>query len=182
MGKLFVSYKIENVIEGIVKPGDELKGKVFVRSEEQKEQKLKGIRAKLMEHFNEDAWQINHRLQQYELVPQDGASLLKEFEIFKADTKIQPGETKEFDFIIKLPSIPGPKKWGWYVSLYFFSKSGLFSSGAKDKDEATCVLPVPGSTRMPNIGEIPGGLAVDRPRTHPPRPSLPPASRRGYSH
>ncbi len=171
--KLFVSYKIENVIEGIVKPGDELKGKVFVRCEESKAQKLKGVMASLAEHYNEDVWEEDFHTKDWALKTKDQSNPLKTYEIFKADTKIEPGDTQEFDFVIKLPSIPGPKKWGWYVSLFFLSKGGMFSSGAKDADDATCVLPVPGSTRMPSFGEIPGGPVIDPPRNPPPRPSGP---------
>ncbi len=182
MGKLFVSYKIENVIDGIVKPGDELKGKVFIRSEEKKDQKLKGIGAMLAAHYNEDVWKEDFHTKDWALVTRNGSIHLKNYEIVKANTKIAPGETKEFDFIIKLSSIPGPQKWGWYVSLSFFAKSGLFSSGATDADEASCVLPVPGSTRMPSFGDIPGGLAVDPPRNPPPRPTSPTRSQREGGH
>ncbi len=171
MAKLFVSYKIENVIEGIVKPGDELKGKVFIRCEESKAQKLKGIGATLSERYNEDVWVEDFRTKDWTLQTKDEQKNLKDYEIFKADTKIEPGDTKEFDFVIKLPSIPGPQKWGWHIALSFYSKGGMFSSGAKDADEATCVLPVPGSTRMPNFGDIPGGPAADPPRNPPPRPT-----------
>ncbi len=49
----------------------------------------------------------------------------------------------------------------------------MFSSGAKDADETRCILPVPGSTVLPNFGEIPGGPVIDPPRTHSPRPTEP---------
>ncbi len=169
-----MSYKIETVVDGLVKPGDELKGKVFIRSEEKKPQKIKGIGARITEYFEEDVWDWDDHDKEYELTTKHGGTRLKDYEIFKADTKVEPGETKEFDFQIKLPSIPGRKKWGWYVAIYFYVKAGMLSSGAKDNDEATCILPVPGSTRMPNFGEIPGGPAVDPPRTAPPRPQRPP--------
>ncbi len=91
--KLFVSYKIENIIEGIVKIGDELKGKVFIRSETQ------GCRS------------YNCR-----------ALLLKDHDILDASTKVEPEETTEFDFMIKLPSILGPKNWGWHITLSLYNK------------------------------------------------------------
>lgn len=174
MGRLFVSYKIENIIEGIVKPGDELKGKVFIRSEEKKTQKIKGVYAMLGEKYNEDKWEWDDFNKNWELKTKKGSHGIKQFEIMKGEVKVEPGETKELDFQIKIPSIPSRKKWGWYVSLFFFTKAGMFSSGAKDVDEATCVLPVPGSTRMPSIGEIPGGPVEDPPRQTPPRPQAPP--------
>ncbi len=173
MAKFNVSYKIETVIDGTVKPGDELKGKCFIRNEESKTLKLKGINARISAFYNEDVWEEDFHTKDWALETKERKQTLKEYPIFQSDTKVEPGDTQEFDFVIKLPSFPGARPYGWYVALMFSVKSGMFSSGAKDADDATCILPVPGSTRMPNFGEIPGGPAVDPPRNPPPRPTGP---------
>ncbi len=170
--KLNVSYKIETVIDGTVKPGDELKGKVFIRNEESKAQKLKGVNATVAAFYNEDVWEEDFFTKDWGIKAKDQRKPLKDYPIFQSDTKIEPGDTQEFDFVIKLPSFPGARPYGWFVALVFYAKSGgLFGSGAKDADDATCILPVPGSTRMPTFGEIPGGPVVDPPRNPPPRPT-----------
>ncbi len=149
MAKIFVSYKIETLVEGTVRPGDELKGKVFVRNEESKEQKLKYVGAYVKEHCMEKRWNDIRKMEE----DVDVGRLLKKVDIFSGG-KIGPGETLDFDFTIKLPTFPGRQKRDWHVSLDFVQKTGLFSSQGKDVEDAKCVLPVPGSDRTPSIGKL----------------------------
>ncbi len=144
-----MSYKIETDVQGIVKPGEELKGKVFVRNEDKKEQKLKYVGAEVKEHCLEHRYYENTK--QYQDV--DVGKTLKKVDIFSGGT-IGPGETMELDFLIKLPSFPSPRLKDWYVSIDFSQKTGLFKTGGKDKEDTKCVLPVPGSTRAPSIGNL----------------------------
>ncbi len=150
MGKIFVSYKIETLVAGIVKPGDELKGKIFLRNEDKKDQKLKYVGVNVQEH----CIRIEHDPDFGNMEVDDGRNLRK-VEVFSGG-KIEPGETKEFDFIVKLPSFPSPRLQDWHVSLDFVQKTGLIKTKGKDAEEAKCVLPVPGSMRVPAIGNLKG--------------------------
>ncbi len=132
-----------------MKPGDELKGKVFVRNEEKKEQKLKWVGAYVNEHCLERKY--NETLEKEEDV--DTGKNLKKVDIFQGG-KIGPGDTMEFDFAIKLPGFPGRRARDWYCSIDFVQKTGLFASSGKDAGDASCILPVPGSDRVPSIGNL----------------------------
>ncbi len=149
MGKIFVSFKVETVVEGIVKPGDELKGKVFVRNEDKKEQKLKYVGAAVREHCLEKKWNDIRKMEE----DVDVGKELKKVSIFEGG-KIGPGDTMEFDWVIKLPGFPGRRLRDWYCSIDFIQKTGLFSSGGKDVGDSQCILPVPGSERVPSIGSL----------------------------
>ncbi len=145
-----MSYKIETVVDGIVRPGDELKGKVFVRNEDKKEQKLKWVGAVVAEHCMESKY--DEVLKQKKDV--DTGKQLKKVDIFQGG-KIASGDTMEFDFVVKLPGFPGRRARDWYCSIDFVQKTGLFSTGGKDVGDSQCILPVPGSDRVPSIGNIP---------------------------
>ncbi len=136
-------------MEGIVRPGDELKGKVFVRNEEKKEQKLKWVGAYVSEHCLES--QYDDILKKNKDV--DVGKQLKKIDIFQGG-KIGPGDTMEFDFVVKLPGFPGKHARDWYCSIDFVQKTGLFASGGKDLGDSQCILPVPNSDRVPSIGSL----------------------------
>ncbi len=140
---------METIVEGIVHPGDELKGKCFVRNEDKKEQKLKYVGAYVQEHCLERRY--NETLKKDEDV--DIGKNLKKVDIFQGG-KIGPGDTMEFDFAIKLPGFPGRHARDWYVSIDFLQKTGLFKTGGKDQGDSSCILPVPGSDRVPSIGSL----------------------------
>jgi hypothetical protein len=144
-----MSYKIETDVQGIVKPNEELKGKVFVLNEDKKEQKLKYVGANVAEHCLEKRY--NETFKEYR--DEDVGKVLKKVDIFQGG-KIGPGETMEFDFLIKLPTLPGRRHKDWHVSIDFIQKTGLFKTGGKDVEDAKCVLPVPGSDRVPSIGNL----------------------------
>ncbi len=154
MAKIYVSYKIETIVEGIVKPGDELKGKVFIRSEEKKEQKLKYVGVEVTENYEHDVPQKDYQTGGTRMVNVVECKTIKKFDVYQGGEKLEPGDTKEFDFIVKLPNFPGKKHRDWYISLDFKQKTGLFSSTGKDENEAVCILPVPGSDRVPAIGSL----------------------------
>src|SRR4030043_382321 len=120
MADIYVSYKVETDVQGIVRPGDELKGKVFIRSEEKKEQKIKFVGAHVTEHCTDKVY--NQTFKEYR--DEDVGKLLKNVDIYKGGDKIGSGETKEYDFVIKLPTFPGKRKRDWYVSIDFVQKTG----------------------------------------------------------
>ncbi len=134
MADIHVSYKIETVVEGYVKPGDEIKGKMFMRNEEQKAIKVKYA----------GVWVVQ------EPASGDLEDQLKRVDLYKGG-KIEPGETVELDFNIKLPSFAS----GRALMLFFMQKTGMIPTLGKDRDEATCVLPIPHSPRMPHFGKYP---------------------------
>ncbi len=133
MADIHVSYKIETIVEGTVKPGDEIKGKMFLRNEEQKVVKVKYA----------GVWVVQE--------PSSGnlVDQLKRIDLYKGG-KIEPGETVELDFAIKLPSFAARRT----LSLFFMQKTGMIPTQGKSPDEAECVLPIPGSHRMPHIGKV----------------------------
>ncbi len=141
-------------MQGIVKPGDELKGKVFIRNEDKKDQKLKYVGVAVTENYEHDVKRLNQQTKQYDLIKKEECKTLKKFDIYQGGEKLGPGDTKEFDFIIKLPSLPSRKERDWYLSLDFMQKTGMFTTTGKDENDAICILPVPGSDRVPAIGNL----------------------------
>ncbi len=148
-----MSYKVETDVQGIVRPGDELKGKVFIRNEDKKEQKLKYVGVKVTENYDHDV-QYKQADGSMMTTKKEECKSLKKFDIYQGGEKVGPGDTKEFDWIIKLPPFPGRKERDWYISLDFEQKTGMFASTGKDEADAICVLPVPGSDRVPSIGNL----------------------------
>ncbi len=143
-----MSYKIETDVQGLVKAGDELKGKVFVRNEDKKEQKLKYVGVILNENFERPG------TTQHGPSTVRGAIKIKKFDVFDGGDNMGPGETKEFDFQIKLPGLPAKRFRDWHITLDFVQKTGMKSSAGEDKLDASCVLPVRGSDRDPTIGSL----------------------------
>jgi len=142
MGNIYCAFKILNPTPKTY-PNDVIKGIFYVRSEEKKEQKLKSVEIQLVAEYEEygegtDGWAW-----------EETDETLKKYQIAK-DDKINPNQTKEYPFEIKLPPTWKPKQdrthRNWCLELQFCQKTGMATTRGADKLEGTCVLPVDGST------------------------------------
>jgi hypothetical protein len=154
---IYCGYKIEKAPETL-EPNDEIEGIFIIENRGKKEKKLKKAFIRINELYLEkmiyrDA-ETGEETKKYE----DRKNTLKTEELIKGD-KIKPGEKKEIDFKIKMPSSWSKKKKNkikdWRLEMWFIQKSAMVASRGSHKDDATCVLPVKGSKRSPSFGVIP---------------------------
>lgn len=158
MGKIFVDHKIESPTEGLVKPGDKIKGKVYIRSEEKKDKKLKEVEIRMFETF-EDKRMVTNADGEQEEQEFERKQKLKEWTVHKdKKAKIEAGETKEFDFEIELPEFDrkyknGKKKKKWFVTLEIFQKTGLMGTQGDEPEKATIYPPIHKSKKKSSFGD-----------------------------
>jgi hypothetical protein len=154
---VYCGYKIEKAPETL-EPNDEIEGIFIIENRGKKEKKLKKAFVTINELYLEkmiyrDA-ETGEETKKYE----DRKNTLKTEEVTKGD-KIKPGEKKEIDFKIKMPSSWSKKKKNkikdWRLEMWFVQKSAMVASRGSHKDDATCVLPVKGSKRSPSFGVVP---------------------------
>jgi hypothetical protein len=154
---IYCGYKIEKAPETL-EPNDEIEGIFVIENRGKKEKKLKKAFVRINELYLEkmiyrDA-ETGEETKKYE----DRKNTLKTEELIKGD-KIKPGEKKEIDFKIKMPSSWSKKKKNkikdWRLEMWFVQKSAMVASRGSHKDDATCVLPVKGSKRSPSFGVVP---------------------------
>lgn len=155
--KIYVSYKLDDPPE-LVKPNDEIKGKLILRSEEKKEKKIKRLEVNVIEEYLEKVIRVDQESGEETKSYEERKNKLMEIEVAKGE-KIGNGDTKEWDFKIKLPGSWTHKKKSkiknWHLSLWFIQKTGMVESRGADKDAATCVLPVEHSKMSPSFGKLP---------------------------
>jgi len=151
MGKLtkvHVTYELFNPPMEVL-PFDELQGKIIVTNNGEKDLKLKEVFIDLYEIYDVDDYEgtttIKNKLNSY---------------FFNTMGIIHADETQEYPFNIGLPNWKIRKKKriiNWSIQLHFKQKTKLIASRGSIKKNATCILPVHGSTVPPSFGVIPQG-------------------------
>ncbi|MHA1931340.1 MAG: hypothetical protein ACW96X_02305 [Promethearchaeota archaeon] len=157
--KVHVAYEIKNP-PLIVKPDDEIEGKIIVTNGEKKDKKLKKLFIELYDIYQAFITKRDPATgeETESWAPQKRE--LKQWDI-ASDDKIKSGEKKEFPFTIKLPNWEKKKGKGkeddkyneWRLELHFNQKTGMVASRGSEKNEATCILPVKGSKIKPSFGD-----------------------------
>ena len=148
MGKLTKIHIGYEIIEPpiSVEPNDELLGKIIVTNNGVKDLKLKELFI--------DLYEI------YEVDQGEGIDMLKNrLSNYYINTKgvIKANETQIYDFRIRLSRWKrrkGRKIRSWSIQLHFKQKTKMVASRGSIKRNATCILPVQGSTVTPSFGEF----------------------------
>lgn len=157
--KVHVTYEIYNP-PLIVKPDDEIEGKIIITNGEKKDKKLKKLFIELYDVYQ--AFMTRRDPESGEetesWVPQKKE--LNQWDI-TSNEKLKSGEVKEYPFKIKLPEWQKKKGKGkeddkyneWRLELHFNQKTSMVASRGSEKKDATCILPVKGSKIKPSFGD-----------------------------
>jgi len=157
--KVHVTYEIKDP-PLIVKPNDELEGKIIVTNGEKKDKKLKKLFIELYDMHKALITSRDPQSGEETESWRDQKKELKQWDIASGD-KLKSGEKKEYPFKIKLPTWQRKKGKGkdddkfdqWRLQLHFNQKTGMVASRGSQKNDATCILPVKGSKFNPSFGD-----------------------------
>ncbi len=158
--KVHVAYEIKNP-PLIVKPNDEIEGKIIVTNGEKKDKKLKKLFIELYDMHTALVTSTDPQSGEETESWRDQKKELKQWDIASGD-KIKSGEKKEYPFSIKLPNWQRKKGKGkeddkfnnWRLQLHFNQKTGMVASRGSEKNDATCILPTKGTKYNPSFGDI----------------------------
>jgi hypothetical protein len=158
--KVHVAYEIKNP-PLIVKPNDEIEGKIIVTNGEKKDKKLKKLFIELYDMYQALLTSTDPQTGEETEAWREQKKELKQWDIASGD-KLKSGEKKEFPFKIKLPTWQPKKGKGkeddkynhWRLQLHFNQKTGMVASRGSEKNDATCILPTKGSKFNPSFGDI----------------------------
>ncbi len=156
--KVHVEYEIKNP-PLIVKPNDEIEGKIIITNGEKKDKKLKKLFIELYDMYSEFVTGTNAEGEPYERWVKRKKEI-KQWDIASGE-KIKSGEKQEYDFKIKIPNWDRKKGKGkeddkfnnWRLQLHFNQKTAMVASRGSLKKDATCVLPVKGGRVAPSFGD-----------------------------
>ncbi len=157
--KVHVEYEIKDP-PLIVKPNDEIEGKIIVTNGEKKDKKLKKLFIELYDMYTALVTTTNSETGEETESWVQKKKELKQWNIASGD-KLKSGEKKEFPFKIQLPNWQKKKGKGkegdeynhWRMELHFNQKTGMVASRGSQKKDATCILPVKGSKSDPSFGD-----------------------------
>lgn len=157
--KVHVAYEIKNP-PLIVKPNDEIEGKIIVTNGEKKDKKLKKLFIELYDMYTALITSKDPQTGEETESWRDQKKELKQWNIASGE-KLKSGEKKEYPFKIKLPTWKKKKGKGkdddeynnWRLELHFNQKTGMVASRGSEKNDATCILPVKGSKATPSFGD-----------------------------
>ncbi|MHA2007489.1 MAG: sporulation protein [Promethearchaeota archaeon] len=157
--KVHVAYEIKNP-PLIVKPNDEIEGKIIITSGEKKDKKLKKVFIELYDMYTALVTTTDPQSGEESESWRDQKKELKQWDIASGE-KLQSGEKKEYPFKIKLPVWQKKKGKGkeddkynkWRLELHFNQKTSMVASRGSEKNDATCILPIKGSKFTPSFGD-----------------------------
>ena len=133
--KIYLRYEV-NDPPNMVNPNDELSGTLYIENQDKKDKKIKKLFISCVEVYEE--YTKNTR---YDLTTGE---------------KIKSGDSKSYEFDIKLPGSwrkkKGEKLRSWHLTLQFMQKTGMMATLGANPDDALCVLPVEGSEASPSFG------------------------------
>ena len=155
-----VGYEIKNP-PLIVKPNDEIEGKIIITNGEKKDKKLKKLFIELYDMYTELVTTTDPQTGEETESWRDQKKELKQWDIASGE-KLKAGEKKEYPFKIKLPTWQKKKGKGkeddvynkWRLELHFNQKTSMVASRGSEKLDGTCILPVKGSKFTPSFGDI----------------------------
>ncbi len=157
--KVHVTYEIKNP-PLIVKPNDEIEGKIIITNGEKKDKKLKKLFIELYDMYTALVTSRDPQSGEETESWKDQKKELEQWNIASGE-KIKSGEKKEYPFKIKLPTWKKKKGKGkdddeynnWRLELHFNQKTGMVASRGSEKKDGTCILPVKGSKATPSFGD-----------------------------
>jgi hypothetical protein len=158
--KIHVAYEIKDP-PLIVKPNDEIEGKILITNGEKKDKKLKSLYIELFDMYKELVTSKDLETGEETESWRDQKRELKQWDIVKGE-KLKTGEKKEYPFKIKLPTWQKKKGKGkddeiynnWRLELHFKQKTAMVASRGSEKIDATCILPIKGSKLTPSFGDV----------------------------
>ncbi|MFX1378553.1 MAG: hypothetical protein ACFFA4_05630 [Promethearchaeota archaeon] len=158
--KVHVAYEIKDP-PLIVKPNDEIEGKIILTNGEKKDKKLKKLFIELFDMYKEFVTTTDPQSGEETEAWRDQKKELKQWDIISGE-KLKAGETKEYPFKIKLPTWQKKKGKGkedeiynkWRLELHFKQKTAMVASRGSEKLDATCILPVKGSKLNSSFGDV----------------------------
>jgi hypothetical protein len=157
--KVHVAYEIKDP-PLIVKPKDEIEGKIIITNGEKKDKKLKKLFIELYDMYAALVTSTDPQTGEESEVWRDQKKELKQWDITSGD-KLKSGEKKEYPFKITLPTWEKKKGKGkeddeynkWRLELHFNQKTAMVASRGSEKKDGTCILPVKGSKITPSFGD-----------------------------
>ena len=158
--KVHVAYEIKDP-QLIVKPNDEIEGKIIITNGEKKDKKLKKLFIELYDMYSELVTTKDLETGEETEAWRDQKKELKQWDIASGE-KLKSGEKKEYPFNIKLPTWQKKKSKGkeddiynkWRLELHFNQKTSMVASRGSEKIDGTCILPIKGSKFTPSFGDI----------------------------
>lgn len=158
--KVHVAYEIKDPLL-IVKPNDEIEGKIIITNGEKKDKKLKKLFIELYDMYTELVTTTDPETGEQTESWRDQKKELKQWDIASGE-KLKTGEKKEYPFKIKLPTWQKKKGKGkeddiynkWRLELHFNQKTSMVASRGSEKLDGTCILPVKGSKITPSFGDV----------------------------
>ena len=151
--KIHLRYEL-NDPPNMVKPNDELSGTLYIENQDKKDKKIKKLFiscVEVYEEYTKNTDAENNVTWEWE----DKRNELKRFDLTTGE-KIKSGDSKSYEFDIKLPGSwrkkKGEKLRSWHLTLQFMQKTGMMATLGANPDDALCVLPVEGSEASPSFG------------------------------